>query len=167
MLHKIPIGAVILGLFCASGASAQDLCFQYTTSGGGVFVAKGLTLPPANSCKPFNAAEKVVRGDIGSVIGGLTGTLCTTSATSGLPRYAFHYSSHSCGYSFSKDGASYFESGFCMFEGRPTAAGVTGSCRGTVISAHPTKPIEGAGFLLDAKLFTCNEPLHEFPCPPP
>ena len=61
MLHKIPIGAVILGLFCASGASAQDLCFQYTTSGGGVFVAKGLTLPPANSCKPFNAAEKVVR----------------------------------------------------------------------------------------------------------
>ena len=164
MLHKASILMVALGVSCASEAGAQDLCFQYTTSGGGVFVAKGQTLPAANGCKPFNAAEKMVPGDIGSVIGGLTGTLCADRFAS---RYVLHYSSHSCGYTFSKEGNSYFESGFCMFKGRPSPSGVTGSCRGTVVTAHPTKPIEGAGFLLDAKLFTCNEALNEFPCPPP
>jgi hypothetical protein len=35
------------------------------------------------------------------------------------------------------------------------------------VTAHPAKPIEGAGFLLGAKLFTCNEALNEFPFPPP
>jgi hypothetical protein len=164
MPHKTPILVMALGMLYAGGANAQDLCFQYTTSGGGVFVAKGQTLPAANGCKPFNAAEKMVRGDIGSVIGGLTGTLCADRFAS---RYVFHYSSHSCGYSFSKEGTSYFESGFCMFKGRPSPEGVIGSCRGTVVTAHPTKPIEGAGFLLDAKLSICNESLNEFPCPPP
>jgi hypothetical protein len=164
MPHKTPILMVTLVMFCAGGASAQDLCFEYTNSGGGVFVAKGQSLPAANGCKPFNAAEKKVRGDTGSVIGGLTGTLCADRFAS---RYVFHYSSHSCGYSFSKEGTSYFESGFCMFKGRPSPDGVIGSCRGTVVTAHPTKPIEGAGFLLDAKLSTCNQALNEFPCPPP
>jgi hypothetical protein len=164
MPHKTPILMVTLTMFCAGGANAQDLCFQYTNSGGGVFVAKGQTLPAANGCKPFNAVEKMVPGDIGSVIGGLTGTLCADRFAS---RYVFHYSSHSCGYSFAKQGTSYFESGFCMFKGRPSPTGVIGSCRGTVVTAHPTKPIEGAGFLLDAKLSICNESLNEFPCPPP
>jgi hypothetical protein len=163
MLHKTPILMMAMGLVCASSASAQDLCFNYTTSGGGIFVAKGLTLPAPNTCKPFNAAEKVAPGG-GNIIGGLTGTLCRDSGVSGLPNYILHYSSHSCGYSFSKDGASYFESGFCRFIGRPP---VKGSCRGTVVTAHPTKPIEGAGFLLDAQLTNCNEVLTQNVCPPP
>lgn len=164
MLPKTPIFLVTLGFFCASSGSAQaDLCFRYTQGGGGIFVAPGFTLPAANGCKPFNAAEKVTPGS-GNVIGGLTGTLCADSSASS---YVLHYSSHPCGYSFSKDGASYFESGFCMFKGRPTADGPKGMCRGTVVTAHPTKPIEGAGFLLDAMIYNCNEQLPAFVCPPP
>jgi hypothetical protein len=158
MLNKIPIVMMVLGL-CASGASAQDLCFRYLQGGGGIFVAKATTLPGPNTCKPFNAAEKLVPGG-GNIIGGMTGTLCRTFSNE-LPDYVLHYSSHGC--FVPKNGASYFESGFCRFNGRPP---IKGPCRGTVVTAHPTKPIEGAGFLLDAELTSCNELLTANVCPP-
>jgi hypothetical protein len=68
MLRQSQILIAALGLVCASGASAADLCVGF--SGGGVIAGKGFTLPPQgeekNTCKPFNGVEQ------GGLFGGVT-----------------------------------------------------------------------------------------------
>jgi hypothetical protein len=164
MLYRSLVFIGTLCFVCASATRAQDLCFRYLGGGGGIFVAKGQTAPGPNTCKPFNAVEKQIltNGGTGTIIGGLTGTVCTEQLNpAGIPVYDLHYSSHAC--RTNKDGRSYFDSGFCRFEGRPP---IKGWCRGTVVAAHPTKPLEGATFLLDAFLENCNFNLEASSCPP-
>jgi len=89
-----------LGLICvnAGGASA-DMCFHYG-SGGGTLVAKGATLPAANTCVPLAFFED------GGLQGAATGSICTAAEGSTV---IFHYTYDGCL-------TPYFESGVCRLE---------------------------------------------------
>ena len=98
---------VTLGIVCAGGANAADLCVAF--SAGGVIAGKGFTLPPKdeekNTCKPFNGVEQ------GGLFGGVTGTGCVDSQGN---TFILHYAYHNC-LPNTRAGGSYFESGFCRF----------------------------------------------------
>jgi hypothetical protein len=143
---------VTLGIVCAGGANAADLCVAF--SAGGVIAGKGFTLPPKdeekNTCKPFNGVEQ------GGLFGGVTGTGCVDSQGN---TFILHYTYHNC-LPNTRAGGSYFESGFCRFflkEDFPKP----GFCRGTIVnSGQPGQYGPQA-----ATLFVCDVDVVETSCP--
>jgi hypothetical protein len=100
MLRKSRMLMAILGLICVNAASARaDMCFRYA-SGGGTLVAKGATLPGANTCVPLAFFED------GGLQGAATGSICTAADGSTV---IFHYTYDGCL-------SPYFESGVCRLQ---------------------------------------------------
>jgi hypothetical protein len=98
MLRKSLALIAALGIAGGGAPSAQaDLCFHYG-SGGGIAVAKGADLPPANQC------ESLAMFEVGGAWGAATGSICTdrNGATA-----LWHYVYHGC------VGRHYFETGTC------------------------------------------------------
>ena len=71
MLHKHLLRIAIFGLVVVSAPFAKaDMCFRYTTTGGGTLVAKGGKLPATNTCEPLAFFEE------GGLAGAATGSIC-------------------------------------------------------------------------------------------
>jgi len=131
---------VAFALVVASAPNARaDMCFRYSASGGGVYVAQA-DLPTApNKCITLSLYEPLQSGGL---LGAGTGTLCTSS---GGTFVVFNYVYHNClalgpSSPFNVDGDSYFESATC--QARLSQSGGTvgilpttnpSVCRGTVI----------------------------------
>ena len=100
MPHICRMLMATLGLICVNAASASaDMCFRYA-SGGGTLVAKGATLPAANTCIPLAFFED------GGLQGAATGSICTAGDGSTV---IFHYTYDGCL-------RPYFESGVCRLQ---------------------------------------------------
>jgi hypothetical protein len=104
MLRKaLPLIAFLVPIFANLGARA-DICFQYG-SGGGVTVAKGVTLPAENACLPVSLVDRGVALGIG------TGTICTGGDPpgTGVPSLVYQYTYTACV-------GPWFEAGTCRIE---------------------------------------------------
>jgi hypothetical protein len=97
-----------LCLVVASVPSARaDLCFRYTTSGGGTLVMQGVAaLPAPNTCRPVAMYEAVDAPEVG-LAGAATGSLCFGGADGRTVVFQYTY-----------DGCTgdYFESGVCRLQ---------------------------------------------------
>jgi hypothetical protein len=104
-------------LASAPDTRADDLCFRYRKSGGGTLVARGVTLPRANTCVPLALFEN------GGLSGAATGSICVNEDSSTV---IFHYTYDSC------VGPAYFESATCLLRTSDRALPAAAStCRGT------------------------------------
>jgi hypothetical protein len=166
MLYKTPIRMVVLGLVCASGASANatDLCVRI--GGGGAaavlesppFQKLGMTFPTGeeNTCAPVSGFEDTgfIQPFEGSAGGRITGSGCLDPNGRS---FSYHYVYHNA-VPFA-DIEYYFETGVCHFDvsrGPPTKdKPAEGRCRGQVlrdaVAGHEHK-----GFLLPAWLWNCD-----------
>jgi len=100
MPHICRMLIATLGLICVNAASASaDICFRYA-NGGGTLVAKGATLPAANTCISVAFFED------GGLRGAATGSICTAADGASV---IFHYTYDGCL-------GPYFESGFCRLQ---------------------------------------------------
>jgi hypothetical protein len=99
MLRICRMFIATLGLICVNAGSASaDMCFRYGS--GGTLVAKGATLPAANTCVPLAFFED------GALQGAATGSICTAADGSTV---IFHYTYDGCI-------SPYFESGVCRLQ---------------------------------------------------
>jgi hypothetical protein len=119
--RTIATSLVLIVFATARSANAADLCFQYG-SGGGIVVAKGATLPKANTCQSLAMYEVGAGGREGAA----TGSICQDWAGATV---IFHYTYDAC---IGHPG-SYFESATCRLQlnngNLPTTSS---SCRGKV-----------------------------------
>jgi hypothetical protein len=103
--HLLLIASLVSVLASIPGAEADDLCFQ-ATSGGPIRVAKGVSVPPVDTC------IQVTLFDVTSPYGLSTGSLCTSNTdptTHSMGNFLlFHYTYDAC------MGDSYFESATCI-----------------------------------------------------
>jgi hypothetical protein len=96
-----------LSLVIVNSPSARaDLCFRYTTTGGGTLVLKGITLPAANTCQPI-AMYEAVDAPAPGLGGAATGSICH-DGTDGRT-IIFQYTYDGCT-------GNYFESGICRLQ---------------------------------------------------
>jgi hypothetical protein len=132
MRGKLLFVILAFGLVMASAPSARaDMCFHYKNSGGGTLVAKGASLPSANTCESLALYERegqppspFTRG----LEGAATGSICQDWAGATV---ILHYSYEAC-----MGPESYFESGTCRLQLDNGNLPTTGSsCRGTYVGA--------------------------------
>lgn len=93
--------ASLVPLFLATSGARADICFEYGT-GGGVSVAKGVSLPAVNACRPVTLVEQDGRAGIA------TGSICNAEQGHGFPLLILQYTYTACA-----GPGSYFESATC------------------------------------------------------
>jgi hypothetical protein len=141
-----------LGLALVSTAPARaDICFEYTTSGGGVGVALGAKVPATpNTCDRVTV--------VGADGGVATGSICRSQEGSGFPTLVYQYSYTSCT-------RPYFEAATCRLRlednsdlpSQKTASQLS-SCSGVAIGMEPGqyRPLGGFSYSNDLKAWTCT-----------
>jgi hypothetical protein len=142
MLYRGLLIFTALSFVVVNSASAADLCFRYTTSGGGTLVMKGVTLPAPNTCQPVAMYEGVDAPEPG-LGGAATGSLCFGGADGRT--IVFQYTYDGCT-------GNYFESGICRLQlsndlSLPT---VSSSCRLTLGSGVFYVEVD------DAQIYSCD-----------
>jgi len=143
MLQRGLLIFTALGLAIVNSPSARaDMCFRYTTTFGGTYVMKGVTLPNANSCIPLAMYEASNAPEAGFG-GAATGSLCLATDGSTV---VFQYTYDGCT-------GDYFESGICRLQlngdGDPLPT-TSSSCRLTLsggIFYH---------YVNDAQIYSCD-----------
>jgi hypothetical protein len=105
MLRKALMLVVALGFVGTSppNATASDICFHYSSSGGGILVAPGASLPARNTCQPLAMYEAAA----GGLVGAATGSLCMDGT--GGNTLVYHYTYDGCS-------GDYHESGTCRIQ---------------------------------------------------
>ncbi|WP_363350827.1 hypothetical protein [Methylocystis echinoides] len=171
MRHKSFVAVVWVGfLVGASTALASDICVQLGGGGGyAVFKSPKIQLnccPPdpaeLNNCAPLNGVEAISppppNPPSPGLGGALTGTLCVDQQGNGV---IYHYVYHNA-VGLRESLKAYFESGYCRFKfgpvGKDPNSGITGTCRGTVIT-NPTPPGGSGTFFQSATLWKCDVPV--------
>jgi hypothetical protein len=132
-----------LSLVIVNEQSARaDLCFRYTTSGGGTLVMQGVKLPAPNTCQPVAMYEAVDAPEPG-LGGAATGSICFGGADGRT--VVFQYTYDGCT-------GNYFESGICRLQlpndgSLPT---ISSTCRLTLGSGIFYLEVD------DGQVFSCD-----------
>ena len=132
MLKPILFITVAFALVVAGTPNARAaMCFQYTKSGGGIYVAQA-KIPEPNTCITFALYEVGTTPGL-TQLGAGTGSLCRSTQSNFV---IFHYTYDAC---IPFRGGNYFESATCRLHLGGTPPALTGPsvCRGALITGIP------------------------------